>query len=147
MGRCLQNGARQMRFSSLTRCEFLRQLHQVFSVGTAAVEFSAQPSKALGRSGLVLSRSNTVQPGPKCAALYQHTRLSCRLLNGNRLSGSIPASWNVTGSFAALKALALDGNPSLCDAAVPALLQPAVCDSQATSCADGQISCQPVGQP
>ena len=71
----------------------------------------------------------------------------CRSLEGNRLSGSIPPSWNVTGSFSALTELALDGNPGLCDSAVPALLQPAVCDSQATNCASGQISCQPVAPP
>ncbi|PRW61477.1 Serine threonine- kinase CTR1 isoform B [Chlorella sorokiniana] len=74
-------------------------------------------------------------------------QLNTLSLDGNRLSGSIPTSWNVTGSFTALTRLALNGNPSLCDSTVPTLLQPAVCDSQATNCADGQISCQPTASP
>lgn len=66
---------------------------------------------------------------------------------GNRLSGSIPPIWNTTGSFTGLTRLALGGNPALCDAAVPSVLQPAVCGPDATSCVDGQISCQPTASP
>lgn len=63
-------------------------------------------------------------------------------LENNRLSGGIPAEWNVTGTFPALTQLALDGNPALCSSAVPLLLQPAACTSGATSCADGLITCE-----